>query len=432
MQAIILAAGLGTRLKSQYKNIPKGLIKLGGREIIYRTICFLKNLGIKDFILVTNNSYYSHYENFFKKNFSSSEISYQIILNPHPERGNGYSLYLAKKYIKDSFIVVMSDHIYEEAFIKKAINGKGLVIDKKGLFIEPTEATKVRIKNGYIEDIGKKLNKWDGFDTGFFILNPDIFSVAENLVSQKEVIELSDIVKLAHLPVTEISGFLWMDIDTPQDLKKARKFLIKIAVKGTGDGIISRTLNRKISTRISLYLADKITPNQATLLAFLIGILSSVVAFFHLPAGGLVYQLSSIIDGVDGEIARLTLKESKFGGWLDSLLDRFVDFFFLLALAHFVPYSFWPVVAFAIIGSVMVSYSTERFKAAYSMDIYKEIPSLKYFIGKRDERIFLIMIFCLLKQIKLLFIILAILTNLRVFLTILLVKNWEEKRKKAT
>ncbi|RKX59815.1 MAG: CDP-alcohol phosphatidyltransferase, partial [Thermodesulfobacteriota bacterium] len=161
-------------------------------------------------------------------------------------------------------------------------------------------------------------------------------------------------------------------------------------------------------------------------------ILSSVVAFFHLPAGGLVYQLSSIIDGVDGEIARLTLKESKFGGWLDSLLDRFVDFFFLLALAHFVPYSFWPVVAFAIIGSVMVSYSTERFKAAYSMDIYKEIPSLKYFIGKRDERIFLIMIFCLLKQIKLLFIILAILTNLRVFLTILLVKNWEEKRKKAT
>ncbi len=69
----------------------------------------------------------------------------------------------------------------------------------------------------------------------------------------------------------------------------------------------------------------------------------------------------------------------------------------------------------------MVSYSTERYKVAYGSDIYKEISTMRYLIGKRDERIFLTMLFCLAGQIKALFALLTVLTNLRIATTVWLV-----------
>ena len=123
------------------------------------------------------------------------------------------------------------------------------------------------------------------------------------------------------------------------------------------------------------------------------------------------------------------MRTTKFGGYLDSVLDRYVDFFFLSALALWLGPSqaFLPWVLFALFGTLMVSYSTERYRGAYCEDAYKVIRPLRYLLGKRDERIFMIMIFCLLGWIKALFVLLAFLTNLRVILTLYLV--WRERGK---
>jgi len=64
MQAVVLAAGLGTRMGTLAENQPKGLLKVAGREIVYRTLRVLKNLGIEEFIIVTNPKYKQAYENF--------------------------------------------------------------------------------------------------------------------------------------------------------------------------------------------------------------------------------------------------------------------------------------------------------------------------------------------------------------------------------
>ncbi len=423
MQAVILAAGVGKRMQPKFKKTPKGLIRVAGREIIYRTLSFLKQAGIDEFIIVTNAFCYPLYQEFFQKH----HFSCQLVLNPHPERGNGYSLYLAKDFVKGRFVLTMSDHIYEKIFIKKAVKGEGLIMDRVGRFIDPNEATKVKVENGRIAAIGKQIKKWDGFDTGFFILTPEVFEAAEKVVAQKELVELSEIMQVARVKVTEVSGHFWMDVDTPQDLEKAKRALLHNAVKGTGDGLVSRFLNRKISTYISTYVADLATPNQITIYTFVFGLFSAFIALFWPAGGGVFYQISSILDGVDGEIARASLQESCFGGWFDSLLDRFVDFAFFLALGRFLPLSSWPLIALTIFGMVMVSYSTERFKAAYQKDAYQEIPTLRYLIGKRDERIFLTMLFCLWGKIKFLFIFMALLTNLRVLLTMYLVWKYEKK-----
>ena len=424
-RAVILAGGEGKRLGELTRDIPKALVKVAGREILYRTLKLLQDAGVEEFVIVVNKRFKEKIEDFLRKNGFSATV----VENPHPERENGYSLYLAKDYVKGEFAVVMSDHLYEKAFIEEALKGRGLIVDKVGLYIDKSEATKVRCEDGRIRDIGKELTDYDGFDTGFFVLDEGIFAVAERLVQERKELTMSELAKVARIPCTEVSGRFWMDVDTPEDVKRAKKYIIQLAVKVAGDGWVTKLLNRKVSKIFSYYLVDYLTPNQATWITFFIGLFSALVAYFSPPLGGILLQINSMLDGIDGEIARARMQTTKFGAWLDSVLDRYVDFAFLTALAfHLKPsWDFMPWVFLAIFGTPMVSYSTERFKGAYCEDAYIVIKELRFLLGKRDERIFLIMIFTLFGWIKELFVLLAIITNLRVALTIYLV--WKRKGK---
>lgn len=421
--AVILAGGEGSRLKPFTDETPKTLLKVAGRELLYRTIKQLQNLGIKKFVIVVNKKFEEKVRDFLRANNFEAEV----VPNEHPEKENGYSLYLAKGKVKGEFVVVMSDHIYEEAFLREAVKGKGLIVDRLGLYVDKDEATKVKCEKGKVKEIGKDVKDYTGFDTGFFVLDESIFAVAEEALKELEKLTMSELAKRAQIPCTEVSGYFWMDVDTPEDIEKAKKYLVKTAIKGVGDGFISRNLNRKFSTRISPYLVDKFTPNQLTVLTFLLGMFSALVAYVSPALGGILLQINSMLDGLDGEVARAQMRTTKFGAWLDSVLDRYVDFAFLSALAmHIKPsWDFMPWVFAALFGSVMVSYSTERYKGAYCEDAYAVIKELRYLLGKRDERIFMIMIFTILGWIKALFVVLAIITNLRVLLTIYLV--WKKK-----
>ena len=423
-KAVILAAGFGTRLGTITEETPKGLLKVAGREIIYRSMKILQELGVKEFIIITNRKY----EDKFRKFVEENNFKARIVINEYPERGNGYSLYLAKSIVNEKFLLLMSDHIYGKAFLQEAVKGEGLIVDRNPRYVNIEEATKVKIRNNQVEDIGKHLKEFHGVDTGFFILTPDIFRIIEGILSDRDVLELSEIVKRAKLRVTFVDGLFWTDVDVPEDIKKAKDLIVKTSVKGVGDGFISRYLNRKISTRVSSLLVDYITPNQITVITFLLGIFSALLNFISVPLAGIMYQISSILDGVDGEIARASMKTSRFGGYVDSILDRYVDFTFLLLLAYVTIKEpiWWIIVKIAIFGSVMVSYSTECYRAVYGKSIYEEIPAMRYLIGKRDERAFLTMLFCLIGEIKALFVLLAVLTNLRVALTVWLV--WKKHK----
>ena len=418
--AVILCAGLARRMGNN--DIPKQLIKVAGREILYRTVAFLSQNGIKRFLFVVNHINGKRIESFVR----NLGIEYTLIKNEKPERENGYSLYLAKDHLEGKFVLTMGDHLYSEEFIEQALKGEGLMVDRLGLFISREEATKVLCKEGIIADIGKEIQEWTGFDTGFFVLEDGIFKTAERLAQEREKVTLSEIVKEAGVKCTFISGEFWMDVDTPEDAERARKAIVRLSVKGTGDGFIARHLNRKVSLAISEKVVDRITPDQATWITFAVGILSALTALLSPFLGGILYQLSSMLDGVDGEIARASMRTTRFGGYLDSILDRYVDFLFLSALSLWMkpPPDFLPWILFAIFGSFMVSYSTERYRGAYGSDAYRDLPSLGKLPGKRDERIFLTMLFCLFGWIGALFVILAVVTNLRVLLTLYI--TWKE------
>ncbi len=416
MEAVILAAGMGSRMGK--KHVPKGLLRVGGRGIVERLVILLKKYGVSSFIVVTNQKYASIYDAFLK----SLGINYKIVINPYPEKGNGYSFCLARNHVTGKFVLTMSDHVYDEGFIKLALKGEGAIVDTEGRFIDRDEATKVLVRDLKVKEIGKGLQEFTGFDTGFYILDKSIFDLCEKLVAEKEKLELSEVIGKAKPKVSFVNGLFWCDIDTLADKERAERELIKASVKYSEDGLVSRYLNRKISAGfITPLLIDRLTPNQATVLSTLIGIMAAFLSVFSLPLGGLLYQVSSILDGVDGEIARAAMRKSKFGEYMDSLFDRYVDFAFLLFLSFRLSSQLLPIVLLAVFGSVMVSYSAERYRAAFGQSILKRVSFLKAVPGKRDERIFISMLFCLVGQVELLMYVLAFLTNLRVLVTFLAV-----------
>ena len=115
---------------------------------------------------------------------------------------------------------------------------------------------------------------------------------------------------------------------------------------------------------------------------------------------------------------------------MDSILDRVVDFSFLMALALYLspPASFLPWILLSIFGTLMVSYTSERFRGAFCRDAYSSIPRLSWFPGKRDERIFLIMLFSIFGWIEALFVFLAIFVNLKVLWNFYWMLRWAGER----
>ena len=423
-QAVVLAAGLGRRMGGAG---PKSLLRVAGREILYRTLTVLQALGIEEVVLVVHPDHRDAFEAFL----ATHGFSARLVLNPEPERGNGYSLHLARGAVTGRFLLLMGDHIYGPDLLREALRGEGLVVDPEPRYVDRDEATKVAIRDGRIVAIGKDLAEPDAYDTGCFVLEPSIFAVTGELAAERETVELSDVVRRAGLPAQPIPGRFWTDVDTPADLRRARRLIVAHAVKGAGDGLVSRVLNRRISVRVSALLVERLSPWAATWLTFGLGILAGALNAVSPAAAAVLYQVSSILDGVDGEIARATLRSSPLGAWVDSVLDRYVDVAYLVALALVsgFPAGFWPVVTWALLGSVLVSYATERYRGAFGEDMYRAVPAMRFLPGKRDERVFLCMVFVLLGSVRELFWVLAVLTHLRVFLTLLLGARWEIARR---
>jgi len=391
MKAVILAAGLGTRLGG-VRGVPKPLLKVGGCEIILRTMKLLSPY-VSEFIIVA-----SHHADLIDGFLKDRGFNYRIVKHNHPEKGNGYSLLVARNYVSKKFILTMGDHVYSESFVRRAVRGEGVIADRDPRFINLDEATKIKISDDRVEDIGKNLKQFDCVDTGFFVLDETVFDHAMKLEDGGEL-QLSEIIKFARLPVTFVDGEFWMDIDTKDDVRRANRALVVNAVKGSEDGFVSRKLNRKISTKISAALVNRVHPNHMTLISFFVGILAALINLISIPLAGVVYKLSSILDGCDGEIARASLNISKKGGYIDSILDRFVDFLFLAVIALLYPET--AIIAiFAVFGSFMVSYTSEKYKAEFGESVSGRFRILNYIPGRRDERIFLIMIFCLLSAIS--------------------------------
>lgn len=135
-------------------------------------------------------------------------------------------------------------------------------------------------------------------------------------------------------------------------LAAAGRAIIRATAK-PGDGLVARHLNRPISQAMSAQLLRFawIRPGHATALTALaaLAMLACLIAAPDpdgLAAGAVLFQLASVIDGVDGEIARATHRSSRSGASLDSLVDAFTNCGFIAGAAY----------SFAMQGDLIVAW----------------------------------------------------------------------------
>ncbi|GBE27982.1 bifunctional IPC transferase and DIPP synthase [bacterium BMS3Bbin03] len=421
MKALILAAGLGKRQKENGDSKP--LIPLLGLSFIERVILTAKKSGIKEFQIVIG--YKGKRIQKYLGNGEKLGVNVDYIYNDEWRKGNGISVLKAKDYIQKPFILLMADHLFDYKILlalqKQTIEDDGciLCVDKDHhKYLDVDDATKVLIEESQIKDIGKQLDDYNGIDTGIFLCTPAIFDALEVSIRNGNDSLSAGIKALAKrhkMKAFDISDKYWLDVDDNGALKNAKSLLFEKLKKNT-DGPVSRILNRPISSKISeLLLKTNITPNQISLISFILGFFGALFFYFgnyiYLVIGGLLVQLSSIIDGCDGEVARLKLVETEYGGWFDSVLDRYADAIIIFGMihGHWLLHNdiiIWTVGFIALMGSFLNSYTADK----YDVIFRKRIKVNRMRMG-RDVRLFLIFIGALSNQILITLAILAVISN---------------------
>ncbi|MHB1194723.1 MAG: NTP transferase domain-containing protein [Longimicrobiales bacterium] len=330
-QALVLAAGLGSRLGS---TIPKPLLPLLGVPLLARTLFTLKKAGITDAYVVIG-----HEGERVRREISAIrrlDLRLHWIENPRWAEPNGVSVLAGAPHLDGPFLLTMSDHLLPVQGLARlraeAARGRELVllVDKGTSQVHDlSDATKVRLDGERITAIAKELPAFDAIDTGAFLAGPALLEALKALDGEKGP-SLSDGVRRLAAEgrawALDGTGSVWQDVDTPDDVAVAERKLMSAWPKPT-DGVISRWINRPISLRVTRLLAPTgVTPNQVSVLTLILGLVASWFAalggYAWWLAAAVAFQVASILDGTDGELASLTFRQTPFGAWMDTICDN--------------------------------------------------------------------------------------------------------------
>jgi CDP-diacylglycerol---glycerol-3-phosphate 3-phosphatidyltransferase len=170
-----------------------------------------------------------------------------------------------------------------------------------------------------------------------------------------------------------------------------------------------------------LFLGRRITPNTITVVGAGFSLLAAAAIALGYPLwiGGLILLLSGFFDLLDGAVARNTDTVTKFGGFLDSVLDRYSDLLVLLGISLYFLYRsdtlFSTITFFAAIGVAIIPYARARAEAA-SIECRNGML-------ERPERVILIVLGLVLGALKPAMVILAVFAHLTVLQRVMLVRR---------
>jgi len=161
-------------------------------------------------------------------------------------------------------------------------------------------------------------------------------------------------------------------------------------------GFVARHLNKKISFRITRHLLCRlpITPNQVTLGAAALGLLGCLLlacgGYALMVIGMALAQLQSILDGCDGELARVRFQQSHIGEWLDTLVDDFMNVALISGIAIGLRRSgyslVWTVGGFLAVGMYLF-YNVVSYRELIRQGVGGELINIRWKAAKgRDMK----------------------------------------------
>ena len=233
MKLIIIAAGQGSRLKSETKNKPKALTTIYGKAIIDVILnnCVINR--IDEIIIITGFDKTSIKNYLSEKSFN---LNIEFIHNNEWKFENGISVLKAKSAIKsnEEFMISMSDHLYfadmmkkvKESSLSNRVANVGLDFNIDGVFdIDDGMKVLAQPETMLVKAMSKNLTNYNAIDVGLFKCNYDFFSFLENL-DRNSSCSLSagcnELIRQKLMGGVNIKDSFWLDIDTPDSLYFSR------------------------------------------------------------------------------------------------------------------------------------------------------------------------------------------------------------------
>lgn len=229
MQAVILAAGLGSRLGDIKKNLPKGFLYIESlhETLIERSLRLLKEAGIQEVIIGTgyeNKAYNALADRLSAKDF-------KIITHKNEKfatTGSAYTLWCLREFIAQDFLLLESDLVYEPLAIKALLQDerKDLVLASGAT--QSGDEVYMSIVQDKLQDLSKDKTKLDSIDgelVGISKISLQSFAKLD-CHSQNDYEYL-----LKGFDVLKIDNLIWCEIDCLEHLERAKKLIIPKILK---------------------------------------------------------------------------------------------------------------------------------------------------------------------------------------------------------
>ena len=222
MQAVILAAGRGKRMKGLTQATTKPMLKIKGKPILEHKINALPK-KIKEVVFVVGYRC-EHILKHFKRYFNGRKITYVF---QHNLNGTGGALYQARSILKDKFLVMMGDDLYHKKDLSDILQYDlailGYEVDDTSFFgVIKTD------NSGHMVDVIEKpkRSKHKLANTGAYVLNKKIFEYDLVSVGNGEFGLPQTMAKMAKEHKIKVEkARAWHPIGNPDDLKKAAEVL---------------------------------------------------------------------------------------------------------------------------------------------------------------------------------------------------------------
>ena len=231
MKAVILAAGLGTRLRPITNEVPKCMVPVNGIRIIDKQIDNLLSNGV-DEIYVVDGYKADVLAEHLKANFP------QVIIVSNPryaETNNMYSLYLTSKYVKgEEFLLMNADVYYDSNIIAGMLQGDNLskIACDRSQYLE--ESMKITLEGDKINHISKKISETDHYAVSIDVYRISaedskvLFKEVEDTIEgRKDENSWTEVAPDNIFPKTNFKPYViegrWFEIDNHDDLHKAEE-----------------------------------------------------------------------------------------------------------------------------------------------------------------------------------------------------------------
>ena len=229
MKVVLLAGGFGTRLAEYTKTIPKPMINLNGKPMLFHIMKLYAKHGFKDFYIALGYKG-KVIKKFFNKNFFDWNIH---LIETGKETMTGGRLKRLKKHIgKETFMMTYGDGL-SNVNLKKLLkfHRKNKKLVTLTAVRPPARFGAIKIKGKYVSYFKEKSKLDEGWiNGGFFVMEPEFFNFIKEDKTYLEREPLEKVSKKGELAAFKHEGF-WQCMDTKRDKDRLNDILTKKKIK---------------------------------------------------------------------------------------------------------------------------------------------------------------------------------------------------------